>query len=243
MAMDSAWDQSAPYRHSQLSAGTDVTFSKVLLPVIVDALTEQENHTTFSVLDVGCGTGVLTGVLAQYVRAIVGIDPSAVSTGIASEHGRRVGNLTIERSDIDTYAKASAEEFDLAVAHMTLHTIRHLGPTLIAIASVLKPGGLFFFTVPHPCFWALITASRDSRPPYNIESPLHNTFCFDGETRINVPYYHRSLDGYSTALSRAGFSIQRLMEPFPSSEVMKLYPRPWVYPGFLFVMCRRGQRP
>ena len=95
------------------------------------------------VLDVGCGGGLLAEALAAEGAVVTGVDPSNKSLAVAREHARRAG-LTI------TYRSGTAEDlaaaplggaFDLVFAVDVLEHVDDLERTLIAIATVLAPGG------------------------------------------------------------------------------------------------------
>jgi 2-polyprenyl-3-methyl-5-hydroxy-6-metoxy-1,4-benzoquinol methylase len=81
------------------------------------------------VLEVGCGQGALTTVLAVAGYDVLGIDPLAPP----GDHFRRVllEDLAPEEGP-----------FDAVVASHSLHHIRDLGPALDRIAALLCAGGV-----------------------------------------------------------------------------------------------------
>jgi ubiquinone/menaquinone biosynthesis C-methylase UbiE len=97
-------DMLADLRHSQLSSGTDRIFANVLVPLVTRFAAEADRK---RVVDVGCGTGHLTQILAEHCEEILGIDISERSVAIARE--RILG----ERSDHLRYLHAFvAQLFD-----------------------------------------------------------------------------------------------------------------------------------
>lgn len=238
--LDSPWDQLAPHRHNQLEGGEDPTFTEVFLPRIFEILGRINGLEGFDVLDVGCGTGHLTRILSEHVGSIVGIDPSSASISIAVETARTGPDLEFQCVSIEDYAKEHSGRFDLVIAHMTLHAVEDLDEVLQGMSGVLRQDGWALYSIPHPCFWSLIKAEiGEDDFQYHLESSHVNSFRFADDRIITVPYYHRSLQTYSYDLRSNGFCLVQVDEPLPSPDTMKLYERPWIYPGFLFLLCRK----
>jgi 2-polyprenyl-6-hydroxyphenyl methylase/3-demethylubiquinone-9 3-methyltransferase len=95
------------------------------------------------VLDVGCGGGILSEVLAREGALVTGVDPSERSLAVAREHAAQAG-LAIDyrvASGEDLAASGFAQAFDLVFAVDVLEHVDDLDRTLAAIATVLGPGG------------------------------------------------------------------------------------------------------
>jgi 2-polyprenyl-6-hydroxyphenyl methylase/3-demethylubiquinone-9 3-methyltransferase len=112
-----------------------------------DALTRQLGlqPETLSVLDVGCGGGILSEEFAKLGCRVTGIDSSAPSLETARKHAANE-SLTID------YHQASGESipfeantFDVVVCCDVLEHVDDLEKTLCEVARVLKPGGMFCY--------------------------------------------------------------------------------------------------
>ena len=112
-----------------------------------EALTRQLDlrPEALSVLDVGCGGGILSEEFAKLGCRVTGIDPSAPSLDAARSHADHE-NLTIK------YQQASgesipfnADNFDVVVCCDVLEHVADLEKTLCEVARVLKPGGMFCY--------------------------------------------------------------------------------------------------
>jgi ubiquinone/menaquinone biosynthesis C-methylase UbiE len=93
-------------------------------------------------LDVGCGTGAVTRVLAEMpsVREVAGIDPSPVFVEKARELSRGHSQLSFRTGDGRALPFADAS-FDLVVFHTTLCHVPEPEQALHEAHRVLRPGG------------------------------------------------------------------------------------------------------
>jgi ubiquinone/menaquinone biosynthesis C-methylase UbiE len=95
------------------------------------------------VLDIGCGTGLLTLALQPSVHSITGIDSSDGMLGVlaAKIERRSLKNIRFFRVDLEQ-PEAIRGRYDLIVSSMTLHHISDIPALLGRCAAVLKPGGV-----------------------------------------------------------------------------------------------------
>jgi len=107
------------------------------------------NFRGLSVLDVGCGGGLLSEALAQAGGNVTGIDQSNGSLAAAREHAA-VSGLTIEYIHGDaTRLPFGNASYDIAIASQVLEHIPHWQQAAREIARVLKPGGTVLFDHPN----------------------------------------------------------------------------------------------
>ncbi|OHB54813.1 MAG: hypothetical protein A2173_09960 [Planctomycetes bacterium RBG_13_44_8b] len=98
----------------------------------------------FEVLDYGCGTGLLTFLLADKVASVCCAD---VSDGMLTEvqkkiDARNVKNVRTVNFDI-IKDKPLDKKFDLIVSAMTMHHIADAPAAITKLTELLKPGGWF----------------------------------------------------------------------------------------------------
>ncbi len=93
-------------------------------------------------LEIGCGTGAVTRVLATWpgVVAAVGIDPSPVLVARARKLGAGLATLTFEEADGRSLPFANAT-FDIVVCHTTLCHVPGPEAVVQEAVRVLRPGG------------------------------------------------------------------------------------------------------
>ncbi|MFW3475247.1 class I SAM-dependent methyltransferase [Streptomyces microflavus] len=95
-----------------------------------------------AILDIACGTGIVTGRLLRPGRTVVGVDRSPGMLGLA---GRRVPGGVV-RGDATRLPFAS-DAVDAVVIVWLLHLLPHPEPVLAEAARVLRPGGVLITTV------------------------------------------------------------------------------------------------
>jgi len=101
------------------------------------------------VLDVGCGFGATSLVLAEQCRSVVGIDPWAklINEARADAKERGLSNVEFEQADIANWS--APNRFDLIVLDNVLEHLPEQRKSLSNVMSSLKPGGVCYLLVPN----------------------------------------------------------------------------------------------
>ncbi len=96
-----------------------------------------------SVLDIGCGAGLLANDLAQQGMTVTGFDASKESLEVARRHDA-TGRVNYQLGDANQLPFA-AESFDVVCAMDFLEHVEDPAHIVAEAARVLRPNGLFFF--------------------------------------------------------------------------------------------------
>ena len=108
-------------------------------------------HRCKSVLDLGCGNGAFTGLLAAEGFDVTGVDHSLSGVDIAQQ---QYADLTFFQHDITNLLDtAYLGRFDAVVS---VEVIEHLllpRKLMMNAIGALKPGGLFVLTTPYHGYW------------------------------------------------------------------------------------------
>lgn len=230
------WDELAPVRFKQISSGADITYRYILCPKIVELAAPLFDMT---VLDAGCGVGILSDKLADAALTVTAIDPSPVSVSTAAKEFNRP-NLQFIVSTIEEHAKGHSGKYDRIIANMSLSCAMDLTSFLAAVVTLMTLDGVFVFSLPHPCFW-----------PEYYGYAGEPAFCYNNETHIEAPFritadssnsfvsthIHRPLSLYFNAFYAAGLQVRSIIEPLPDPDTASLYPSEWGRPRYLFGAC------
>ena len=98
-----------------------------------------------SALDIGCGTGLMGEALRGRVDQLTGVDLSAAMIAKARERGLYDALMVGEATAL--IRRNAPAAFDLVVAANSLVYFGDLAPLFAGLATALKPGGLFAFSL------------------------------------------------------------------------------------------------
>lgn len=156
-----------------------------------------------SVLDIGCGTGLLAEYAAGIVGpsgSVVGVDPLALRIEIAS--GRATSNLRFRTASAFDLTEFDACSFDAAYMNAVFHWLANKEEPLRQAFRVLKSGGRLGISTGSKGNSNPLHRIKErvlSRPPYN-EYPAAS-----GQVAYRV-----TIEEMETLLRQAGFEIKRL---------------------------------
>jgi 2-polyprenyl-6-hydroxyphenyl methylase / 3-demethylubiquinone-9 3-methyltransferase len=99
-----------------------------------------------SILDIGCGAGVLCEPLARQGARVVGVDPGQSNIVIARQHARDAG-LTIDyRCNTAEDLADAGEQFDIVLAMEVIEHVSDAPVFLARCAELVKAGGLMILS-------------------------------------------------------------------------------------------------
>lgn len=112
---------------------------------VLDALGDVNGK---AVIDVGCGEGRFSRVLAGRGASVTGVDLTAAF--IDRARALAVGGETYLVDDAETLARVPDAAFDLAVSYIALVDLLDFAASIDAAFRVLRPGGRFVVCNIHP---------------------------------------------------------------------------------------------
>ncbi len=139
------WDERGPMRVLH-------RFNPVRLAYIRDAACRhfgRDPATPFaldglSVVDIGCGGGVLSEPLARLGATVMGLDPAEGNVAVARAHAEAAGLAVDYRPETIESVVASGARFDVVLAMEVVEHVADRAAFLGAAARAVKPGGLLF---------------------------------------------------------------------------------------------------
>lgn len=97
-----------------------------------------------TVLDIGCGGGLLCEPLARMGASVTGIDPARTNVETARLHAADSGLAVDYRCTTAEDVAAAGERFDIVLAMEVVEHVADVGLFVEACATLVKPGGLLF---------------------------------------------------------------------------------------------------
>lgn len=97
-----------------------------------------------SILDIGCGGGILCEPLSRMGADVLGIDPAAGNIEIARAHAEETGAPAKYRAATAEELTAEGARFDVVCAMEVVEHVVDPAAFIGAACSMVKPGGLFF---------------------------------------------------------------------------------------------------
>jgi SAM-dependent methyltransferase len=246
------WEANAPEWIQLSRAGFDVYRDLVNTPAFFGMLPSVAG---LRVLDVGCGEGHNTRLLADRGAEAIAIDISERFVRAAAAARPGIHHVIGDGAELPF----AASSFDAVTAFMSLMDVADPERTLQEIARVLRPGGFVQFSVLHP-----VTCTRVRRwiddddgerhavavGDYFYEGPVRDSWTFGTappEIRaavrpFEVTYARRTLSGWLNLVIGAGLDITTVAEPHADESTASEHPEvadTRIAPYFLLVQAQR----
>jgi SAM-dependent methyltransferase len=248
------WNENAEAWTALARAGHDIYRDYLNTPAFFEMLPDVKG---LSGIDIGCGEGHNSNLLAQRGAFIHGIDISEkfIQQAIASR--KHEIEYTVASATNLPFGNA---HFDFASSFMCLMGVPDPGKALQEAYRVLKPGGFFQFSITHPCFatphrrnlrdndgktYAIevggyfqnVNGKIDEWTFMEVPDDLKKRF-----PKFKTPIFNRTLTEWFNLITDAGFVIEKINEPRPGDEVVSMQPSlqdAQVVAYFLHVQCRK----
>jgi len=233
------WDGNADTWTRLARAGYDVYRDLLNTPAFFAILPDVSG---LDGLDIGCGEGHNTRLLADRGARVTAVDVS----GRFIAHARRA---EVDAPKGIRYLVASAvalpfedASFDFATGFMSFMDVPGADRVLAEAYRILRPGGFLQFSITHPCF--------DTPHRRNLRDATGRTYAIEvgdyfrrtegeivewifssappevrqGLSCFKVPVFHRPLSEWLNGLLGVGFSLEVIAEPCPTNEAVETYP-------------------
>jgi 2-polyprenyl-3-methyl-5-hydroxy-6-metoxy-1,4-benzoquinol methylase len=166
------WSTAVPYYRYQLRK----------YQIVISLLPLREYRRA---LDIGCGLGVLTRLLAPHAEQVLGVDVSQYAVDYAGRMSPGLSNVQYRQADLLKLDTIQDRQFDLVVAADMLYYLPSLSHQVLETArdqvmALLAPGGTLLLV--NHYFFQFDRSSRLTRE-------IHN--CFRGATGLHLIREHR----------------------------------------------------
>ena len=252
------WNENAEAWTALSRAGYDVYRDYLNTPAFLAMLPDVAG---LRGLDVGCGEGHNTRLLAGRGARMTGLDIAHrfLRQARASELAEPLGIEYVQGSGLTLPFFSSA--FDFVVAFMSLMDMPEISNVLAEIHRVLRPGGFVQFSITHPCSDVRIRRKVKAEAGKDIAIELGGYFQrIMGEVEewtfgsappelrdrwppFRVPRYTHTLSDWLNTTIAAGLAIEKIAEPRPDDEAIERCPEivdARVWPYFLIIRAHRS---
>ncbi len=194
-----------------MRTGKDHTRDGLNNPATFDLIGNVEH---LAVLDLACGEGYNTRILARNGAMVTGVDFS--ENMIETARAEEAQPLGIKYHILDATALNGLTDnhFDLVTCFMSLQDIENYGKAVSEVARVLAPHGRFVFSIPHPCFEKIRLDGKKIDAGTRYLEQTKYAISWDME-RLSRPFrtitFHRPLSDYFEALHRSHLYVSRLI--------------------------------
>ena len=223
--------------------------NKVILPNLIRILGGEENIKNKNILDLACGSGYFSNILAFKDINVIGIDLGNDLIKIAKENSEKlklknvkyfVGNAEsfTSISDIKNLIKKEENKFDNIVCVLAIQNIEKVDLVLKECKKVLKKEGKIIFIINHPSFripkYSDWTFQKNKEFGKDFQARFIERYM--SEIKINIEMnpgqkilknkkstvsFHRPLQYYTKLFTNNGFVISKIEEWISHKESEK----------------------
>ncbi len=172
---NTSWEKSADWYDRIIGERGSDLYRAVVIPSALALLDPRKGE---RVLDLGCGQGVFSRMMADKGCIVTGVDAARTLITKARAYPSR---HSIRYHERDAAQITDLGPFDAISAILCLQNMEHLPDVCRAAASVLRPGGRMLWLMNHPCF----------------RIPRQSSWGFEDDRKIQ----YRRLDAYASPLS------------------------------------------
>ncbi len=243
--LEKEWDDATSSWTDFVREGKDYFRNEMNNPAMFQVIGNVKDK---NILDLSCGEGYNTRILAKKGARVVGVDFSRrmITQARQSEKTDKLG-IKYYVSDAADLKELKNKRFDIVTCFMALMDIERYVDAISEVARVLKKNGRFVFSITHPCFEYGDTIKGEPIGKWKDEEMADNSAeekpghleinRYFGIAKSEVPWnmkrlvrpfqttsFHRTLTDYFETLHKNGFVIARLFEPKPTARGVAKYP-------------------
>jgi len=162
------------------------------------------------VLEIGCGGAQCSVAFALRGARVTALDLSAqqlkFAQALAAHHQVSINFVRHDMGDLEPIPSAS---MDIVFSAFALQFVEDRSRTFTEVRRVLRPGGVFVFSIDHPLFRKVDPNTLELVESYNETGPIVDDRGEFGEVII----YRDNIAGLHQALVDADLTVERIIEP------------------------------
>lgn len=217
-ATETSWEPVAKWYDKWAGKDGSRHHQNLAIPTVLSLLAPLSGK---HVIDVGCGTGVLAPHVVSQGARYVGVDASPKMLKYARKRYPGLPFYVGDAARLDGIGDLGKHRFDAAVMMLSLQDMKPLDEVVRSASRLLRENGAIVLLINHPCF----RVPRQSGWGWDDGRKLQYRRIDRYLTPLDVPFrpiargqpgaihsFHRPLQDYVNALSRAGLLIDQMVE-------------------------------
>ncbi|MEH7386435.1 class I SAM-dependent methyltransferase [Bacillus sp. JJ1521] len=229
------WEKNAEHWDDYMGEESNRFHRELIRPYTEKLLNVKVDQT---VLDIACGNGNFSKRLAELGANVIAFDFSPKMTERAKmrtkEYINQIDFKVIDATSYEQLSELGIEKFDSAVANMALMDIADITPLVKSLHKMLKPNGVFVFSITHPCFQPpglrKITETEDRNATVITTNSIQITkyltpepYKAIGIKGQSIPHlmFHRPISYYLNLFFKSNFILDGMEEPSFQKETDK----------------------
>lgn len=201
------------------------------------------------ILDLGCGYGENDKYCRNLgAKEILGIDISEHMIKIA-EKNNTDENIKYKVMAMEDISKIK-EKFDIVISSLAFHYVKDYEKLIKDIYNLLNDNGILIFSIDHPLRiaskfepWMKKNYTEINGKWFLLVSDYNREGIREKEWNgVMVKKYHRNFSSLINGLVNSGFKIDKILEPIPDEESIKIIPKyinQYDRPYFLFIRAKK----
>lgn len=216
-----SWGGVAEWYDKHLEKSNDTYHEKVVHPNLIRMLGEIKGK---HVLDLACGQGIFSRMLADKGANVIGVDLGKELITLAEKRSKEYAfKVHYFHGSSDDLYMVKDETKDIVVCVLALQNIEKLQETMKEVSRVLKRGGRLVVVLNHPSFRNPHHTHWGYDEHEKVQYRRVEEYLSESKVKIDMTpgavaekkytvSFHRPLQVYMKALSKAGLAITRLEE-------------------------------
>ena len=201
------------------------------------------------ILDLGCGYGENDKYcIGLGAKEILGIDISKHMIKIAKENNNDE-NIKYKVMAMENINEIE-EKFDIVISSLAFHYVKDYEKLINDIYNLLNDDGILIFSIDHPLriaskfeTWMKKNYTKINGKWFLLVSDYNREGIREKEWNgVMVKRYHRNFSSLINGLVNSGFKIDKILEPIPDEESIKIIPKyinQYDRPYFLFIRAKK----
>lgn len=207
MSNKESWDGFAEEYHGLVSDSGDIYHETYLNPLVLKLLGNVKSK---KVLDLACGNGYFSKILANKGAIVTGVDYSEKMISIAKDNAK--DNLKFFVGSSSNMDFLEDDSFDFVVSNVAFHDIKEISETIKECSRIVKDGHKLVFSIPHPAFYLSKRIKENNEYFKKIRKYISVSEIDHPSSFQDIKHYHRPIEYYMELLFNNDFVVSGFHE-------------------------------